>query len=187
MKRTEIGLEGLSNLVSQGYLVFDIEPDSTGTQLYWLHMSRYDANHNLVKHSDFTCLDNVNQTKQLLMLRLLDKPYSKLALSKEKVTRQLKAYLNKQEIADLPIFGYGVSNLDLPILNKLLPDYDRSIYDVGHLLNTSLGTPMMSLGDASNYLSLGKAPKQNSTNHNPIQDTELTNVVLKGILALSEL
>lgn len=187
MKRTDIDLEGLSNLVEQGYIVFDVEPDSTGNNLFWLHMNHYDANHNLVKQSDFTCLDSVNQTKELIMLRLLDKPYSKLALSKEKVARQLKAYLNKQEIADLPIFGYGVFNLDLPILNKLLPDYDRPVYDVGHLLSISLGEPMMSLRDASNYLSLGKAPKQNNTNHNPIQDTELTQIVLKGILALSEL
>lgn len=187
MKRTDIDLEGLSNLVAKGYLVLDVEPDNSGKHLYWLHMSHYDANHNLVKHSDFTSLDNASQTKQLLMLRLLDKPYSKLALPKEKVARQLKAYLNKQELVDLPIFGYSVGQVDLPILNELLPNYDRPIYDLALAYAKATGETNIKLDNLANQLSLGTSPKQAVANHNPMQDVELTNIVLKGMLALSVL
>lgn len=187
MKRTEIDLAEMGKLVEHGYLVFDIEPDNTGNQLYWLHINHYDAKHNLVKQSDFTNLDNVNQTKQLLVLRTLDKPYSKLALPKDKVARQLKAYLNKSELAELPIVGYSVDGLDLPSLNRLLPDYDRLVYDLALTYDKATGENNLKLDTLANRLSLGTSPKRNTSNHNPIQDTELTHIVLKGILALSEL
>lgn len=187
MKRTNIDLEDLSNLVEQGYLILDIEPDNSGKHLYWLHISHYDANHNLVKHSDFTSLDNVNQTKQLLLLRTLDKAYSKLALPKEKVSRQLKSYLNKSELVDLPIFGYSIGQVDLPILNELLPSYDRSIYDLALTYAKATGENNVKLDTLANQLSLGTSPKQSVANHSPIQDVLLTQIVLRGILALSEL
>ena len=187
MNHAKINPAEMSNLVSQGYLIIDIEPDNSGKHLYWLHINHYDAKHNLVKQSDFTSLDNVNQTKQLLLLRTLDKAYSKLALPIDKVSRQLKSYLNKAELVDLPIFGYSVTQVDLPIMSELLPNYDRPIYDLASTYASATGENNIKLTTLAHQLSLGTSPKQSANNHNPIQDTELTQIVLKGILALSEL
>lgn len=176
-----------ANLVSNGYATFDIEPNSTGKELFWLHINQYDANHTLVHQSDYTCLVNVKQEKQLRALHILDKPYSKLNLPIDKTAQQLHKYLEREDVKGLPIFGYGVAQTDIPVLDSLLPNYQHAIYDLGLTYATLLGTDILSLDDLAFQLSLGTSPRQpKSGAHSPIVDAELTNYVLQGMLGLAK-
>lgn len=175
-----------ASLVSNGYLVLDVEPDATCKGLFWLHINQYDANHTLVHQSDYTSLVNVSKDKQLRALHTLDKPYSKLNLPIDKTAQQLHKYLEREDIKELPIFGYSSGNVDITVLDNLLPNYSRALYDLGLAYATLLGIDTLSLDDLAFQLSLGTSPRQAKSIHSPIVDAELTNYVLQGMLGLAK-
>lgn len=182
MKSRIFNLSQLKGMVADGYLIYDLEPDSTNRQLYWMHISQYDANHTLVREEDYVNMSAVDQAKQLHVLRALDKPYSEVALPMKQYKARLSRYLNSEDVVNLPLFGYATDATDLPILNKLVHGSRRTVYDLARAYGVATKKPLISLDILAHKLSQGKAPKQASRNHNPAQDVELTNYVLQGML-----
>ena len=176
-------LADLDNLVKYGYVIADLEPGADNNSIFWLHLALYSGNGERIASYDVTNITNVadsarGEVRAFNMLKVLDKPYSELAMPVETLGIKIKSYL--ETYANLPLFVYNGAPKDLPILNATV-SLERPVYDVArlHMLAKDLKQPITLEKAANSFLAVSE--KQADT-HSPIQDTKLANVVLQGLM-----
>lgn len=180
IKNEVIYFNELNNVTRNGYLIVDIEPDETEQQVFWLYIARFNNQGIEQTHLNIANINcGASAKKKLTMLEILDLPHSQLQTPVDQHGKLLLNYLSSDFlITQMPIFYFG-SGRDEHILNNLIGGYniENNFIDLQLSYDKMIGNDMPS-GLEKVARSVGYEEMQHKV-HNPIQDVEMTNYIIK--------
>lgn len=172
-------VDQLKELTQNGFTVFDTEGDRSNKLPYWIYGVTFDKTFNKLAELHVGRISHTKEKRKLFMLEKMDMPYSSLDMTLMRAKNKTKKFFNK---TDLPVIIYG-SGVDNVMVNNLTNnEVDVVAYDIQYLFShvvdhSNKRTPLLRAAQL-----VGIEMNRSKYLHNPIQDTNVTKVLVNHLI-----